>query len=608
MKKLLSVVLALAMIISCISMISISAADESVGVKIEITEDIVGGHPYWRKASAGYTQDMAVDNVITVAYDVYNTSNHAIKFVLQPQNGWSTVSGLTAKKEIPAQSKDTVSVQIKTDGNGNVVKADGTVVCEISAISFRFDLDVGSNMTAGTSFIIASDNANDPIYGIGNMLLNGSSGGAATKTVVTTLPNLTVATPTPVADKAVVNGDAENGNTGWGNIHGGTTTIVADPDNANNHVAKHVASGAYHSVAFDLGAAIVQDAANGYKGAGVGTYKVTFKAKAEAGKGGSFNVLFNSKEHIGTGTAVGSYTTTDDTWVIGTSVELTDEWQEFTATVKVTEKYLNNIYEIFKAGKANAYQLVLRLDGSKDAFKESRFTYYVDDVTIEKEVEATPTPTAGADGTVAPGATATPTPTPAPTPNAIEIHALQDTTYYINSTTGVMDAADIKDGVLTKEITIENVGENDISVQLCIQATVKNSEGKDTWQGFANEGGYIEIAAGEKETLTVEVEFENGVTTILDQEVPVDKLFFRLNFNNNTTLNEGDGVLIYGDQDFVNGYLAKTSSDKITYATKVLNIKGSTSNTGDALPVALIATLAVATVALVVVAKKRKEN
>ena len=110
----------------------------------------------------------------------------------------------------------------------------------------------------------------------------------------------------------------------------------------------------------------------------------------------------------------------------------------------------------------------------------------------------------------------------------------------------------------------------------------------------------------------VEVEFEDGVTLINDQEVTVDKLFFRLNFNNNQSFFEGDGVLIYGDEDIVNAYAAKATSEKISYETKIIDIPTNNSKpagTGDALPVVLVATLVVATVALVVVvAKKREEN
>ena len=438
---------------------------------------------------------------------------------------------------------------------------------------------------------------------------------SAIKNVLTATPT-PAPTPTPSTPLTLVNGDVSIGNVGdttvegWLTWKGGTNEIVADPSDANNKVIKFVPTGMYSTTGFRASAVVYNDGGR-YTGAGIADYEVSFRARlvdpipegADATKAGTFAVAL-------CGTKIAHYDSANqNTYSIkGGNVVLTTEWQNFTTTVKVGEKNYVTWTDIAK----DAENIFVRLDGS-GANHALGYTgayapvgYYIDDVTVAVKGAQTTAPA----GTLAPGATATPTPTPAPTPNAIEIHALQETDYYINSVAGVMDAADIKDGVLKKEITVENVGENDITVQFCIQAMVKNSEGKDRWEGFANEGGYVEIAAGEKETIAIEVEFDGNVTTILDQEVPVEKLFFRLSFNNNTTLNEGDGVLVYGDQDIVNAFAVAKSTDKLTYATKTIAIKGSSnpSNTGDVLPVALIATLAVATVALVVVSKKRKEN
>ena len=198
-----------------------------------------------------------------------------------------------------------------------------------------------------------------------------------------------------------------------------------------------------------------------------------------------------------------------------------------------------------------------------------------------------------------------PTPTPAPTPNSVQIEVLEDTSYYLKSNTGKITNASVKDGVLTKTIYVTNIGEDDFKVNLLLQATVKNSEGKDTWAGFG--AGYVDVPV--KDTVKIEFECEvndDGTVTILDQDVTLDKLFVRLDFNSQSQLYEGTKLIISGDKEIVDALVANASSAKVTYAAVIYDVKV---DDGDVLPVAMIALVAVASVmAVVVVARKKKED
>ena len=80
MKKFLSLVLALAMIISCVSMVSFTAnaEEEIVGVLYTAAQDIPAKTNIYANRGAGFTVDDAVDGVITKSYVVYNPNKYPI--------------------------------------------------------------------------------------------------------------------------------------------------------------------------------------------------------------------------------------------------------------------------------------------------------------------------------------------------------------------------------------------------------------------------------------------------------------------------------------------------------------------------------------------------
>ena len=405
--------------------------------------------------------------------------------------------------------------------------------------------------------------------------------------------------PEQVAVKKVENGNAENGITNWGNIHGGSVELVQPGANNTGNAVKATISGKYQSIAFDLGPAILQDAENGYAGAGAGTYTVKFWAKAEAGHEGKYVMVLNSVCHLSAQNIKDlnlGLENTEDTYMSGQMIELTDEWKEYEIQFDVTETYVNEMYALYKSSHAlasSAYQLVLRFDGSQPgcAYEgDQYFGYYVDEITVEA-----PDPNA-----------------PVKVPTGVVFEATDDNTlaYYITATTGgAVSAADVNDGEVTKQLIVQNLSDEDMSIQFSLQALVEVG-GSASWTApDESTTETFEIPAGEYETLefTFAVN-DDGTVTIKGVDVPIEKLFYRFNFTPSEFV-EGAKFVVYGDETQVALFNAGTKtgwSKTLTYDAAPGQNNGE--GTGDFAPVALIATVAVAFVALtVVVAKKRQD-
>ncbi len=519
--------------------VEIEYVGTKLGVANEITADYdTGVYPYWRyevKDTGIFNESMAVDNVITLVYDVYNIGETDIMPDIQIQNGWSSTDCPSDKKWIAPKSMNTYTIEIKTDGNGNYVKADGTVVCALSALTFRMQYDTSKSRAAGSSFVVVPKNdlSATILYNMSKTASKGGTGnGAATAYdyIGIELPDYVVVTPTPVptpTPKAVSNGDAENGSTNWSAPFGGSTTVIEDPDNAENHIIKHVPSGQYHSAGFNLGPYVIQDAENYYFGNGAGTYTVTFKAKAEAGKGGTFNGYLNSAWHQNKDYVFNDYTLTTHTYQQGTAFTMTDTWDTYSYTVNVTEAFLENIYTVYDLGASNAYTLNMRLDGSNKAFKldgaDNYFTYYVDDVTIS----------------YAPPATPTPTPTPKPTPAGLKLTSKTGLTTDTYFNGGKLAAATGFTG--TKEYTykIHNVADQAVSVNMSVQ-TLHNGG----WYAATGSTTTVTIPADSFMIVTSTATVTNGKVVVSGTEYDLSACWIRINQRYSAGAQEGDGIII----------------------------------------------------------------
>lgn len=439
---------------------------------------------------------------ITRKYLVYNNGATSIKAGVtiyggnrkatgSPATGWDCPLGCSghAGATQPAMEPQTVKLQtitfnvFKTVDDQVVIKVkdskttingvEVTGYAPLSTVQTRFDF---WDFKTGSSVVVApyETNENDEIFGVYTSAgTSGPGKDGYTKSLVYELPDIQLATPTPTptptpvptptptpTPKVVVNGNVENGKTGWGANLGGTTTVETEAD--GNHVIKHVPAGQYNSASFNIGAAIIQDAEHYYFGNGAGTYTITFRAKAEAGKGGLFYLYINSAEHKNKNDVVGSYTHTLNTYQQGNpGFTMTDEWQTFTVNVDLSAAFLANIYAAAKADDgaklSSLYHLALRFDGSNKAFKldgeNNYFAYYIDDVTVS----------------YAPPATPTPTPTPKPTAAVGKVFDSSYTNYYHLFSSKLFKNIEFAEGETEKEIPFIFTWTGDETIQVFLR-------------------------------------------------------------------------------------------------------------------------------------------
>ena len=242
-----------------------------------------------------------------------------------------------------------------------------------------------------------------------------------------------------------------------------------------------------------------------------------------------------------------------------------------------------------------------------------------EDATPTPGGEATPTP--GEDATPTPGEEATPTPTPKKA-TGVKVTFNDDVTFadpkamYFNTDTngGVTSVADIKNNQITKTFKIKNHGEETIGVVVRLQATVKQSDGvTDTWAGNPDTNDMVEIEPGKVGTVTITVPVKDGKVTILEQEVPVEKLFARFDVTGEggaCELPKGTSFTIFCDEQVAETMTKSgvSNSDKLTRELSYESLDSNSSSNGDLLPVAFIAVAVVATAALVVVSRKKREE
>ena len=407
----------------------------------------------------------------------------------------------------------------------------------------------------------------------------------------TASPTEAAPTPTPVPDntKTVENGDAENGTTGWYAFTAGDIEQVDGGADGTAHAIKYIPDGnKWGSIGFDFGPAIIQDEANGYKGAGVGEYTISFWAKvdsANASQNTKFKVLLNSRKHVmpkdGVIDGIEGSGYVNAFIVSSTVIELTDQWQKFEATVTVSEAYLRTIKALYDAGNPEAYQLILRLDGSEtglgyeDASK--LFPYYVDEAKIEA---------------------------PAQGEEADEVQGVTVKVVSADEGAGVFVKFDkfaghLKDGKMT--VKIHNTGKSEI--KLVLEARLEDS----AWT-TVKAGETVTIAPDKVATLTIDC--PDKATSPKDNKEYVSFMLLKI---------EGAKA---GDQFTVYGFTRETMETQkpVSTITTAANggptanlVYGTTTKacpTGDMAPVAIIAIAAAACVMLgvVVAAKKKKEQ
>ena len=168
---------------------------------------------------------------------------------------------------------------------------------------------------------------------------------------------------------------------------------------------------------------------------------------------------------------------------------------------------------------------------------------------------------------------------------------------------GIASMADVKNGIVTKTFKIKNHSDAIIEVKLDLQVFVSNS-----WKSPAGKKcDWVVIEPGKTAEVTCTATCEDGKVKVEETEYDVSKLLAKLSFRGEDgTIPEKTSFTIYASEADID-LLCGAFSNKDRWATELI-YSASGAGTGDVLPVAIMATVALAFVTLVVVSKKRKED
>ena len=230
--------------------------------------------------------------------------------------------------------------------------------------------------------------------------------------------------------------------------------------------------------------------------------------------------------------------------------------------------------------------------------------------------EAPVLPTPGEDETPTPGEEATPTPIPqAATGFTAEL--LKDVTelekgqgQWFKTNSGVFSASDVANNKLTVKFPVKNTGNQDIKVRLELQTIHTKSDGKPVWAG-PSEGAYVDIPAGETVDLEYSADVKNGKISVTTVEYDVSAFFARIDIKNaegGDTFDKGMAFTAFTGKKLADAFFEMKDENKKGEFYKVELTYANPAEGGDLLPVAFIAVAVVATAALVVVSRKKREE
>ena len=427
--------------------------------------------------------------------------------------------------------------------------------------------------------------------------------------------NLTAKFSGTVSDTVLLgDGTLEESDKGWMpfSTHGGTLTRVDGGANGTNKAMLFSAANAndkWAALGFDVAPAIIDDAEKGYVGDGAGTYKLSFYAKLDAdapADTAKIKIFLNSHAHKSAADMVKEFGGEEKdyvaTYIACTDLlEITKEWKQFNIDVKVSEQYLAQLTRLYEEkNNKDAYTLVIRFDGSEGIYKDgiNENAYLVDELTLVKEGQ-------GEEPV---------TPPEEKTPVGVKWTFTKDFSgepYFCSTAAaGFISEADVKNGKVTKNIVVSNTGSEDIQIWFSATVLHKGNSG-DSWKPVKNTDKLI-VPAGE----SLLIAYECDATFTLNADgveatYTYDQYFPRFDIRTK----DGGKEIKAGTEFIISGigveYLQKLDSNAKSSmtVTAVYELPESANKPGgDVLPVALIATAAVAVIGLVIAAKKKKEQ
>ena len=234
--------------------------------------------------------------------------------------------------------------------------------------------------------------------------------------------------------------------------------------------------------------------------------------------------------------------------------------------------------------------------------------------------EAPVLPTPGEDETPTPGEDATPTPTPQ-VATGFTAELLKDVTelekgqgQWFKTNSGVFSASDVANNKLTVKFPVKNTGNQDIKVRLELQTIHEKGDGNPVWAG-PSQGVYVDIPAGETVDLEYSADVKNGKISVTAYdntvEYDVSAFFARIDIKNaegGDTFDKGMAFTAFTGKKLTDAFFEMKDENKKGEFYKVELTYANPAEGGDLLPVAFIAVAVVATAALVVVSRKKREE
>jgi hypothetical protein len=423
MKKLLSLLLALAIVISCVSMVTFNASaedeaaptvtDEFLGWKMTAVSDLLTGTPYMVTSSAGnvFTKDdIDEDGSITRSFTVINDNNYdlALTISFQGKLKWPSGTDYTWAKPnsnaeraftVSAKSSETISIKLDTiDEEGNVTftrsGSTETAVLPVTQIFFRIDFGCDScDFYNGDSIVVLTNGLLEDLTPTDN---SNNAKLVAEKFYESSYDSLDYLT--------AENGDAEKGDTSfWSSTNAGSVTNIPESDVTNNpedtnRVIKFTPTeDIYSSIFYDYSRTIHLDRVNLLNG-GPGTYQLSFRYRVvnpENANKGSFKVYFASKNSIGAGDVKkmlgeNTYTAATYSFFNCERIVMTEKWAYYTGTFTLTEDYYNMFFKLKAKNVKDATIFGIRICGADSAFKDGTYEYLFDDLEFKKVDDTKP--------------------------------------------------------------------------------------------------------------------------------------------------------------------------------------------------------------------------
>ncbi len=470
-------------------------------------------HYLYSRLNAGLTS--LVEGTHEIKFIVYNPNSYDIKVNFYLQNNWSGFSSTYAtgtNKVLKAGTKE-IFTATYTVTNGAV----GTLT-DATLLYVRLDVyNEKGNQTDGipngvTYYVQPYNDAAEYAYGkltgVTHYYANG-------ETKPTPTPSCTVSNVIfPDVDfvyKTVDNGDVENGTTNWGTFSGGTIATTTDTKSGTGNAIKFTpTANRWSTPTFQVQNAILQDNEASLGGSGAGTYIVTFDAKASKEYQGN-PTIGASKQHKTAaqvaeicGGAASDYV---QTYTTASTVTIGTEWNTYTSTFKISEKYVNTIKAMYNAGKTDVYQLDFRFDASNLSYKtEQNIELYLDNVKISFYEESSE-----------------------PVGIVYTTTSEQTNPWLISKSSGnQFTTSDISDGKVTFKKYVFN--ESDVDLQFTFKFQVTDSNGWSTPTGASSTAFLVERNSGAWIEATVPVDANNQVATSVGT-FDVTKLFIRFSFS-----------------------------------------------------------------------------